>query len=113
MGALSGECLYTLQGHKAPVRSVSSTLDLKYVGTGSEDQTARLWVVQREICSVSSLFVLGGHSGAVNAVSFSHDGKWIFTGSSDYTVKMWTARAGECKRTFDGHRGAVFCVSMS
>jgi WD40 repeat protein len=92
---------------------VCSTSDLKYAVTGSEDQTARLWVIQRDLKSASTLFVLEGHTGTVNAVAFSPDGKWIVTGSSDCTAKLWSCRAGECKRTFEGYKEALMAVSLS
>jgi hypothetical protein len=111
--ALSGELLYNLEGHAEPVCSATASPDLKWFVTASEDQTAKLWVVQRDLRAASCLFTMRGHTKAVHSVAFSDDCKWIVTGSSDNTAKIWAVRTGECKRTFEGHRGAVFAASFS
>jgi hypothetical protein len=111
--ALTGECLYSLEGHTGAVCSACSSPDLKYLATCSEDTTAKLWVVQRELHSASVLFSLEGHTEAVNSIAFSPDGKYIVTGSSDCTAKVWTVRTGVCIRTFEGHRDAVFAAAFT
>jgi len=111
--ALSGECLYTLTGHSETVCSASSAPDLKYLVTCSEDLTAKLWVVRRDVQAAMCLFTLRGHTKSVNSVSFSEDGKFIVTGSSDNTAKIWVVKTGQLQRTFEGHRGAVFAASFA
>lgn len=111
--AATGECLYSLQGHEGAVCSATASSDLKYIVTCSEDNTAKLWVVQRESCSASCLFTFRGHTKTVNSAAFSPDGKFVVTSSSDCTAKIWTVRTGLCQRSFEGHRGAVFAASFT
>jgi len=111
--ALTGKCLYDMTGHTEPVCSACAAPDLKWLLTGSEDQTAKLWVVQRDAGTVGALFTLRGHTDTVNSVAFSDDLKFIVTGSSDKTAIIWSVRTGICMRTFEGHKKSVFKASFS
>jgi WD40 repeat protein len=49
----------------------------------------------------------------VNCVEFSSDGTSLVSGSDDNTVKLWDIQTGGVVRTFYGHTGRVWCVSIS
>jgi WD40 repeat protein len=68
-----------LQGHFAPVVSVAFSPDSKFVLTGSEDGTARLWNAQTGVV-VTTLF---GNKSYVRRVAFSGDGKSIIVISDE------------------------------
>jgi tetratricopeptide (TPR) repeat protein len=71
-------------GHAGDVWSVAFSPDGKYVLTGSEDNTAKLWDLNgRQIQAFE------GHAGSVRSVAFSPDGKYVLTGSYDHTAKLW------------------------
>jgi len=60
----------------------------------SEDQTVRLWDVQREQCR----HVLRGHSQYVLSVAFSPDGTVLASSSFDQTIRLWDVESGQCLR---------------
>ncbi|MDQ1350915.1 MAG: hypothetical protein QG657_1217, partial [Acidobacteriota bacterium] len=74
--------------------------DEKYVLTGSEDKTARLWDLQG-----NPLEVFRGHESAVTSVAISSDGRYILTAAGN-TLRLWELKDKELK-SFDGHGGEV------
>jgi WD40 repeat protein/transcriptional regulator with XRE-family HTH domain len=96
-------------GHTGSVYSATFSPDGKYVLTGSQDGTARLWDVQngREV----SRFI--GHKGGVSAAAFSPDGKLVLTGGNDGTARLWEAVSGEELRRFAGHNQGITAVAFS
>ncbi|MEG5066413.1 caspase family protein [Microcoleus sp. B3-A4] len=96
-----------LRGHQGWVISVAISHDGKYIATGSQDQTVRLWSIEGKL-----LNTFKGHQGWVNSVNFSPDGKYIATGSQDKTVRLWSIK-GKLLNTFKGHQQEVYSVNFS
>jgi len=65
--------------------SVAFSPDGKYVLTGSDDTTAKLW--DAATGAVVRNFL--EHTDGVYGVAFSPDGKHVLTGSWDGTAKLW------------------------
>ncbi len=66
--------------------SVAFSPDGKYLASGSQDNTVKLWNVE----SQNEITTLQGHSSYVHSVTFSPDGKYLASGSTDKTVKLWS-----------------------
>jgi WD40 repeat protein/transcriptional regulator with XRE-family HTH domain len=103
--------LYNLQvfrGHTKEIYSVAFSPNGKYILTGSQDGTARLWDAQggQEIRQ----FI--GHKGGVSAATFSPNGKFILTGGNDQTARVWDAESGQQLQVFNGASG-VTAVAVS
>jgi hypothetical protein len=94
--------------HDGQVLSVAFSPDGRLALTGSQDSTAKLWLLE----SGKPLQVLSGHRAKINAVAFSPDGQQLLTGSRDNTAKLWSLD-GKLLKTFDGHSYDVFSVNFS
>jgi tricorn protease-like protein len=88
---------------------VSFSPDGKFLVSGGDDKTVKVWAVGswREVAT------LKGHGGYVYSVSFSPDGKFLASGSGDATVKVWAVGSWREVTTLRGHRGKVFSVIFS
>jgi WD40 repeat protein len=67
---------------------VAISPDGRWLVTGREGRTARLWDLKADDPTKTAR-VLSGHDGYVWAVAISPDGRWLVTGSSDNTARLW------------------------
>ncbi len=74
----------SLYGHNGGVSSVTFSTDSKYLASGSEDKTVKLWSVE----SQNEVTTLLGNSETVCPVEFSPNGKYLASGSKDNTIKL-------------------------
>ena len=72
-----------LEGHTHRVKTVAFSPDGRYLASGSDDQTIKIW----DPVSGTCLQTLTGHEGLVLAVAFSPCGQWLVSGSADRTLK--------------------------
>ena len=70
--------------HDQGVTSVAFSPDGKYVVSGSDDGTARVWeaATGREVARMT-------HDRCMTSVAFSPDGKYVVSGSYDSTARAW------------------------
>ncbi|KAF7334736.1 WD-REPEATS-REGION domain-containing protein [Mycena sanguinolenta] len=103
--------LGVLEGHTGAVTSVAFSQDKKYIVSGSNDKTMRLWDAE----SGASLGKpLEGHTSGVRSVAFSPDGKHIVSGSQDKTVRLWDAVSrAPLGKPLEGHTDWVTSVAFS
>ncbi|KAJ5337057.1 G-protein beta WD- 40 repeats containing protein [Penicillium brevicompactum] len=108
----------TLKNDRASVNTVAFSLNGKYIASGSDDDTVKLWDsttgdVYRSLESHSSRKTLIGHIGPVTAVAFSADGQQIASGSDDTTIKLWNPRTGDLEKCLSGHSSQITAISFS
>ncbi len=72
------------------MRSVAISSDNKFIVSGSEDNTIRVW--ERE--SGTQLQEIKGHNSFVNSVAISSDNMFIISGSDDKTIRVWERDSG-------------------
>jgi hypothetical protein len=114
------EALGTIGGRLAaradgPITTVAISADSRWLVTGSEDNTARLWDLRAKDPAANPV-VLRGHEGSVVGVAISADSRWVVTGSEDHTARLWDLRAKDPAANpvvLRGHDGGVTAVAIS
>ena len=76
-----------LKGHLADISAMFCTADGKYVITGSDDYSIRVW---NPAASLELVATLTGHLNEIKTLKASCDGKLLFSGSSDDMVIIWS-----------------------
>jgi WD40 repeat protein len=104
----------TLQsGHSGSITTLGISPNGRWLATGSNDMTARLWDLQQPI---PVPFVLEGHSGTVTALAFTPDGRWLATSSDDATLRLWDLAASDPVAkplVLTGHEGSISALAVS
>lgn len=97
---------HSFAGHSGPVLSFALSSDFKYVVSGSEDATVKLWDLHARRCVRS----FAGHAHAVRGVdvvaSFTKEaptGGRIVSGSADGTARVWDAMLATCVKVVRSH----------
>lgn len=76
-------------GHSSFVTAVSFSADGRFILTGSQDTTARLW----EAATGKEIRRFIGHSAAISEVAFTSDND-VVTSSLDGTARLWEGKTG-------------------
>ncbi|KAK3807349.1 MAG: hypothetical protein J3Q66DRAFT_392643 [Benniella sp.] len=109
-GQLVGEmAIQTFEGHNDPVLKVVYSPDGNTIVSGSEDRTARIWIVESGQCQL----ILTGHTDKVNCVAYSPCGDQVASASDDKTIRLWDPNTGDCSRVLSGHEKGVLCIVYS
>ena len=74
-----------MNGHLGTISALVFSSDGKFIVSGSNDKTIKIWNLEEK----NEEFSLDGHSGSVQSVSFSPDCKFLASGSTDKTIKIW------------------------
>jgi WD40 repeat protein len=100
---------FVFKGHTKSVTSVCFSPDGRYVLSGSDDKTIRLW----GIANSKELKRFEGHTSTVTNVCFSPDGRYVLSGSDDKTIRLWSIENSKELKRFEGHNVTVNSVCFS
>jgi WD40 repeat protein/serine/threonine protein kinase/pSer/pThr/pTyr-binding forkhead associated (FHA) protein len=95
-------------GHRGAVRSVAFSPDRRYILSGGDDATVKLWDLVTGRCLQTNR----AHQAQVFAVAFSPNGQQILSASTDQTIRVWQVSTGQVTQTLSGHQ-ALTCVAYS
>jgi WD40 repeat protein len=95
--------------HVDSVNSITISPDGKYIVSGSDDKTIKIW----DMISKKEIKSLVGHSDFVYSTAISPDGKYIVSGSEDKTIKIWDMNTGKELKSLVGHSRGVYSTAIS
>jgi len=91
-----GKPLISYEGHSGNVTAVGFQRDLKWLYTGSEDGTVRVWD-PRSGTSSTRTYECGS---SVNTVALSPNQAELITGDQNGNVKIWDLSADRCREEY-------------
>ena len=104
-------CVLTIAGHRGGVGACDWSRDGRWILSGSEDSTLRIW----DVSTAAEVLVLEGHADGVTCCRFSPDGRRVVSGASDLTVRVWDTDTGGvicATEPFLGFTGSVSATAF-
>ena len=98
-----------LEGHTDYVTCVIVTKDNKYIISGSDDRTIRIW----NLLEQRQEGVLEGHFAEVLSVAVTSDNKYVISGSDDNTIRIWNLLERRQETILQGHVNFVNSVAVT
>jgi len=92
-----------LPGHEKSTKAAAFSSDGRWLATGSDDGTIRLWNLMDADPTRQSVRI-GRHDGAVRGLAFSPDGTWLISSGADGKLRFWrrTAEGASAGPVFSG-----------
>ena len=94
---LSNKVIKTLDGHTDVVNDIAITRDGKFMVSGSNDKTARVW----DLTTGKQVRILPVDCWKVTTVSISDDNQYATTGCNDGSIKVWELATGKLINSID------------
>jgi WD40 repeat protein len=101
-----------LHGHTGAIWSVAISADGRFLASGGEDLTIRIWELQTGTC----LRILEGLQGWVASLAFAPrqaSTERYRLASGDNDLRLWDVETGQTLHDLEGHTHAVLAVAFS
>lgn len=108
-GAAQRPEIFVQMGHTGQVFSAAFSPDGKYIVSGGDDHTIKIW----DAATGRELRKFACHDSNVRAVAFSPDGKKIISASWDKSIRLWDIETGREIMSLNGHNMMVNAVVFS
>ncbi|OMJ95551.1 hypothetical protein SteCoe_960 [Stentor coeruleus] len=101
--------------HTKCISSLATTLEGKYLATGSFDKSVKIW--NRPALYLLNkqpeyMFNFKGHTKSILSLCFASNEE-IFSASSDCTSRIWSIRKKKIEKIFPGHTGLITCIEFN
>jgi len=110
------QCVRTLKGHIASVRSVAISPDSQTLASAGDDNTVKVWDLNNG--SLKNTFkpqtgFFKGEATYFTSVAISPKEQMLASGCLDKTIKLWHLNNGNWIRDLKGHSDSVYSVAIS
>ena len=113
--ALSMAARRGFKGHLAAIQALTISPDGRWLVSGSNDATARLWDFAAEDPAAAAI-VLRGHQRPLSAVAVTPNCRWLVTAGHDATAMLWDLAKpdpSEEPLVLKGHRGPINAIAVT
>ncbi|MFO0579667.1 MAG: protein kinase [Polyangia bacterium] len=107
--SVRGQLLKKLVGHNKAVWDVISSPDSRFVVTGSEDSTARVWDLQ----TGALLRTFRQHVDAIYDMVFLADGDTLVSAGYDGAAYAWSISTGRLRYAMRQHTAGIYSIALS
>ena len=90
---------FSFDGHLDLVAAIAFSADDRYVASGSNDRTIRVWRTN----DGQLVRTMIGHTSAIKVIAFSPQGHYLASGARDGKIKIWDWQTGLEIKTLQGH----------
>jgi WD40 repeat protein len=98
-----------IHAHKDMIFGLEISQDAKYIASGSDDGTAKIW----DALSREELMTVNSNTGPVTYVALNADGTRLATAGFDGIARVWDANSGKELLTLKGHEGPIFGIAFN
>ena len=99
----------SMTGHADAVNEIYLSRNGRYVLSGSEDNTLKLWSVEKGVC----MRTFTGHSDSIESVALNTDGSYAVSASRDRSWRLWNVSSAASLGVFRGSDATVTAVRIS
>ncbi|KAJ9442426.1 Vegetative incompatibility protein HET-E-1 [Diplonema papillatum] len=106
--AVTGKQIFIFEHAKIVVCSCFSS-EAKYLISGSQDKTCRVWDTRKG----KLIRTYSGHGGVIICIAYSPVADHAASGGSEKTLKVWNCTTGVDLHTLQGHTGIILSCQYS